>query len=115
MGDGEEPAPQAAFVAAASGLVSASPASAHETFIRVGDAVGTVGSGHSGARICELSPNRPGVGYMQVLTANDGIWWLNPAEDGCVTAQFAPLGGIVSFRVGWNQGGGILWSPWGPA
>jgi hypothetical protein len=97
-------------ITAGSALLAASPASAHETSIRVGDAVGTVGAAHSGVRICELSPGRPGVGYIQYRTPNGSGGML--AADGCNTTQVGDSGGVVAYRVGWDQGGGTLWSAW---
>lgn len=90
--------------------LSPAPASAHEVTRTVGGAVGTVGAAHSGARLCELSEGWA-VGWMQVRAGN-GTTYTLAANQGCTTQQYGDFGGIVRFRVGWDQGGGILWGAW---
>jgi hypothetical protein len=103
----------AAIVAGGGSLValSATPAAAHETSIPLGRAVGTVGSNHLSAELCELDSPGHGVGAMNVVAA-DGRNATLIANEGCVTESFRSSGGIVRYRVGWDQGGGILWSGW---
>jgi hypothetical protein len=90
--------------------LSPSPVSAHETSIPIGDAVGEVGELHSGARLCELSGDGA-VGWMDIRTGNGGSAIL-AANEGCTTHQYGDVGGVARYRVGWDQGGGILWSAW---
>jgi hypothetical protein len=90
--------------------LSPTPASAHEVTRTVGGAVGTVGAAHSGARLCELSEGWA-VGWMQVHAGN-GTTYTLAANNLCTSQQYGDYGGIVRFRVGWDQGGGILWGAW---
>jgi hypothetical protein len=102
----------AGLAGALSALVAVPPAHAHPNPpVRVGNAVGEVGPAHSGARLCELSPTWFGFANMD-LRVGDGYTLGLTAADGCESVQLGHVGGIVRFRVGYDQGGGIIWSRW---